>query len=823
MQFKTILLLSFVISCQFFGCEFLTCSAQPLPGQRQVIEINVGNGFRVPAAARQRNDAILPSSEATLKTDPELESILEKADRFKRERQFGIAAKLWQSVLERSGDALYSTDGVIFYSLAEQVERVLAGLPNEGGLDAYRITADANAKEILAEANDPYDRRALQQIVRRFFISSIGDDSALLLSSLYMDDYDFVGAFRLLEKIVDVYPNPSVSLVDVYTRMALCQAMMGEAENAYEAVALAKGAAGGLQHARIDAVESSISSMVDQKFNRQSEERFVMELGNRNRSGVMPALPSRFMNGNLESVWQYYFAPNAFRWSDVERVRPIFGEDLNRRVAETITTKEKSLIEKWKNYGWRPSGNLLFDGNNVYFKTAVDLTVWDRSARSNEIVWRPLWRNRYEMDDYTKSMVEIRRRMNRGRVRVQNTKNIPDDDYEIQLFSDRIAAQMSIQDGVLYSIEGPRLDIDTPVANNSANSIRYNLSSRRSRSNKLTAYDAESGQLLWTLPPITEDDDGTAVKPDPFEDGAADAAAVPQLEMVAIDENADDSPWVTSGGFMAAPIHYGGLAIVPITHGGSISVYAIDPKQNGKTVWKSYLCDEAETGANPYAPINLSIDGSDLFASSGLGAVFILDPTNGLIRFAKRYKREGEVQYSSGRWGRKYRQTQYESWLADTVISFGRQMVCFSSDAKTIYSLDRNTGELIWQGDSEPQGSQVDYLLGVHKGILYAAGKETVLAYSLEEEGRMVWGGDRMFDGKISYGRGMMTNKAIYIPVDDEIFKYSLLGDQGKPVRLATAQVDLGTGAPVGNLFSDGEKIWVQGANRIYALGPSKD
>jgi hypothetical protein len=51
--------------------------------------------------------------------------------------------------------------------------------------------------------------------------------------------------------------------------------------------------------------------------------------------------------------------------------------------------------------------------------------------------------------------------------------------------------------------------------------------------------------------------------------------------------------------------------------------------------------------------------------------------------------------------------------------------------------------------------------------------------------------------------------------------KFALEGKRALPVRLKTADVELGTGAPVGNLFSDGEKIWVQGANRVYALGPA--
>ena len=227
---------------------------------------------------------------------------------------------------------------------------------------------------------------------------------------------------------------------------------------------------------------------------------------------------------------------------------------------------------------------------------------------------------------------------------------------------------------------------------------------------------------------------------------------------------------------MSAPIHYAGLAIVAVNHGGAISAYGLDPNQNGKTVWSAFLCDESALGANPNAPVNLSIDGSDLFASCGLGVVFIIDPTTGLIRMARRYQRQAMLQDLPNAVRRGRQHLNFESWSSDTVLSYGRQMICFSSDAKYIEGFDRNSGSLIWRGDAKPLDEKVDYLLGVHDGILYAAGSSTVLAYNLREEGRMIWGGSSLFDGKTSYGRGMLTQDGIYIPVEDEIYKFSLDG-----------------------------------------------
>ena len=122
-----------------------------------------------------------------------------------------------------------------------------------------------------------------------------------------------------------------------------------------------------------------------------------------------------------------------------------------------------------------------------------------------------------------------------------------------------------------------------------------------------------------------------------------------------------------------------------------------------------------------------------------------------------------------------------------------------------------------------PIGQKVDYLLGVRDGTLYAAGPKTIIAYDLSGEGRMVWGADELFDGKTSQGRGMLTEDAIYIPVDNGIYKYNLRGKNGKAQVVAKVGVNLGTDAPVGNLYSDGQRIWVHGANRLYALGPNMD
>ena len=68
----------------------------------------------------------------------------------------------------------------------------------------------------------------------------------------------------------------------------------------------------------------------------------------------------------------------------------------------------------------------------------------------------------------------------------------------------------------------------------------------------------------------------------------------------------------------------------------------------------------------------------------------------------------------------------------------------------------------------------------------------------------------------------MLTPDGIYLPIEDSVWKFDLNGSGTSARKIASATVDLGTGAPIGNLFSDGQRIWAIGANRVYALGPSE-
>ena len=96
-----------------------------------------------------------------------------------------------------------------------------------------------------------------------------------------------------------------------------------------------------------------------------------MSLGNSHRYGVMQAIPEEMMKGDLVASWQFYFEPKERynRSADVEGKMLTGREASGESVVETLDATEARLIDTWRNKSWRPAGELLIDGDHLFFKT----------------------------------------------------------------------------------------------------------------------------------------------------------------------------------------------------------------------------------------------------------------------------------------------------------------------------------------------------------------------------------------------------------------------------------------------------------------------
>src|SRR4029079_2299863 len=126
---------------------------------------------------------------------------------------------------------------------------------------------------------------------------------------------------------------------------------------------------------------------------------------------------------------------------------------------------------------------------------------------------------------------------------------------------DRVAQAMTIDNSVIYSVEGRRVQSGSSRPND--RNLPWSSTSRRTRVNWLTAYQTNGGKALWTR------------------SGG--------------EEGPESSP---NAGFLSAPVPYRQSLLVPVTEGGTIWLVAME-RATGKTIWKTFLCDEPDGGAAP--------------------------------------------------------------------------------------------------------------------------------------------------------------------------------------------------------------------------------
>jgi outer membrane protein assembly factor BamB len=720
----------------------------------------------VPAGAAEDDVENRFAGGAPLKTDPELEAQMKRAEKFAEDKEYGYAATVWQYVLDKSGDTLMTRDGRTYTSLSEEVERALAKLPPEA-LRVYRITADGEAKAILAQAENEED--ALSEVVRRYFVSSYGDEAAYKLGCLALDRHDFVGASRMLSKLLELHPDSSIPKAEVLLRLAVAAARVGDKAAARQFVAEAEqlagsGAAGDLAAVVKGNVEAAGSATV------------VLAASGR---GHMPALPPTVMSSTLTELWSFAF-PTEFSLAGgqafggpVMYSGPVVYEFSGRmsRVGTNVAPVG-DVLNRWKSQVWRPAGQLVFADDMVLFKTNNDLVGWTargigEKTAAQQRYWRSAWLNSFRLDAATQMFI------NMG-IQQQGT-NRPFQPGEVMLFGDRVHQAMSVADGVVYNLEGQR----TPRYGGSEPQPQvqqpqhWGVMPRRTRRNWLAAYDARTGKALWYRSAADTDDETAEI------------------------------------GFLAAPVPYGKLLLAPVSDSGTIWMYALS-RADGATVWKSYLCDEPTGGCSPWSPAGVAIEGRDAYVVCGTGVAFALDAVSGHIRYAVRYERHGsqnQAMRNAGYGGSQM--LDLVGWEDDVVIPHGRALVVMASDHDRLIALDRRSGKMLWESPRTPFDHPAEYCVGAADGALYVGGRNVVRRYDITS-GLLKW--ETVLDD--SFGRAALTEDALYVPVKDGIWKLDLAG--GKV--LGKVGVSLTTDDMVGNLYSDGERIWVQGGNRVYVL-----
>ena len=736
-------------------------------------------------------DAEFPG--AGLKTDPELETFLKKAEIFVKEGRYDLATILWQRVLNESGETVMTRpDWTVrsfdrkyrrYKSVSAEVERTIARLP-AGGLRQYRLSADGEAQALLAAAEQTGREQALANIVRTYFMSSLGDDAAFELACLRLDRHDFVGGARLLAHVLNNYPDSNIPRGELLARLAFANARLGDREAAQANLdSLVDSAQADAFEQLAALVKTEIDDGTNQVAALSEADAWPMAWGGPQRLGHMPALPKEVTAATLSEAWfeKFEIDNGAFRAASVQPNNGIimgggvfFGRLIasNGRVSTATTPVSRDqLVAKWRSSGWMPAGQMLIADGMVYYKRHERVVC--RDAETGKVKWmsRP---SVYQPPALSAWLIQMQRSYGMNNM----SQNQPTGPLESFLFGDRLNQAMLISDGLLYTIDGPLDGEPIPTPTTAQRGFNYRNVPRRTRTNVLCAYDARNGKFKW---------------------------------MRAADGGDEGSKFDI--GYMAAPVPYAKFLLVPVSDNGTLWLHAVD-KSNGELVWRSFLCEDPNNGASPWSPIGLAVDGGDAYVATGGGVVIALDAMSGAVRWASRYQRSTKGGMNMARFGAPQTTIQgMDGWEEDIVVPNGRALVVIATDSDKLFALDRRTGDLLWESPRQPTGDDDAgvYFLGVLGDGLFLSGKRSLRRYDLSKDGRLMW--EARFVSP-SLGHGVLTSDAIYMPTGESIARIN--PDNGK----IEAQVGVfsPTKEPVGNLYSDGKRLLAVGLARAYAL-----
>ncbi|MCA9104637.1 MAG: PQQ-binding-like beta-propeller repeat protein [Planctomycetales bacterium] len=807
-------------------------------------------------------DAIRKSNEeryadgAIVMVRPELEELLRRAELFAAESSFRNATVLWTRVLEEGGSSLTTADAETYVPLADRVEIAISKLPAEG-IAAYRIVADGEATALLAQSDRLGREAALSAVVERHFMSSLGDQAAFELSGYLLDRFDYVAATRLLEKIVRRHPDPDVPAGDLHLRLAVGWAALGDMRQSQAAFEQAVSARPSVAPEKLEAVSRFISRDLNTGDRVSADLRWGMPFGNSRRNGAMPSLPTNYLEGDLIVADSVELDSSVSSASLRAALSQFGGNQIQEPTAPISDALQRAQV-----HGWLPAQRAVLGPDGILIKSAR-APIYYRANDAGQISlgWESLWYNMYLVDD-----ASISQRVNLAMYgNQQGNGSNPTHPTELFLFGDTIHQSMTVVGGTAYVVEGQPYSREgsEPSANNRGNNQFFGGAQaiRRSRTNWLTAYDVGTGRLLWTraardsaltgageyegmgglaVPELAPDPTvpATEVPREVDLGGPNEAPAiVPQAPTTTTNQVVDGigpdglpvlpergSPGLISNsvGYMGGPVVAGDLLVLPLTDSGSMHLQAISPL-TGNTVWRTPLCDAPPDGAPIFSPIHIAVEGQDLYVTCGMGLLFAINAADGRVRFARRYERDPTVRRTQNNnnpfGGQMPVATSFNGWSEDVVLPFQGVIVVAASDSDRLVAFDRTNGEFVWTAPRNPFTDEMDYLLGVRGRYLYSAGRESILCYDLQGQGKLVW--REQFTGE-SMGRGCLTDAGIYVPVQGSVVHYSFDAIPGTRSR-KVAQVGVrGLGdRTLGNLYCDGTRLWTLVAGRLMTLVPA--
>lgn len=750
---------------------------------RTAIQIRAG------IAGRLAEEAIakLPVSAAALNTSEELERLLEKATQVAAERP-DLAPILWQRILDEGASTFARADVKnavplrrsyeIYRPLSRESVRAMVAAGAEA-IRYYRLHSDGPARALMARQGAEREA-ALGEIVRRYFLTTIGDDAAFELGCRFLERADFTSADQLFERLA-LYPDSQIARDDIAVRQAVAKSHLGRAEAATQLVNALGPEFGGLKPlllAEIGSVQPDSSSAS------------VAALPTAPREGVFTEL--------LEPNWEYRPQWTLKGVKAATNNQAIMSGTVNGRamifvrqtggnyVQTTLEDKDipdlamSQLASNWKAASWRPASRPVVVDGRIYLKSESRTVCCD--AGTGKVLWmgRP---TRFPIDDWSRQMAQVAAHGVNVSFPTATFMSGPQPKTmtEIMLFSDRLHHGLAVSEGRVFAVEG---ELDTPAARRKSTEKVverqvFGAATPRgqSRHNELACYDAITGRLIWTAGKGTALAEGTSL-------------------------------WST-------PLVLGDVVLLATGADGQLGVAALKAS-DGSLLWKTTLSDLSRSA--PTIPVGLTADEGGIYVASGAGVLFSIDRSGGALRWAVTYPRirsatptDRRIAGMEGGVGPRTQIVLEENFIAREEGS----IILAASDSDHVMAFDVADGTLRWDSPlpAPVLSGPLGYVVGMRGGRIVLASSKWMWGIDARG-GRMEW--DLSLDS--SCGRALLTADALLVPQQRTLIHV----DPNSGAVLRTTAVETPDQEPVGNLLAAGEYFLVASAARIIAMKPKQ-
>ena len=687
--------------------------------QTQVVQIRPVPVDTPPAEAQKSDDESV-SSVSMLESNADADALLMRARSYMQDQQYREALLLLQAATDRYGQYLAEDEDGVFLPTRRLVEKTLArwAKGNPTVLEQYRLAADPEARGLLGgPVEQCIDIKSLDAVVRRFFLSSVGDDAAFRLACLSLDQGDYTQAAVLLRKIVGEYPSPTVDAQQLHIRLAMAHARLGSTVGFKRSLAALAD-----MHAPTDLLEHLQGELARIEATSPAAGQWQMDWGNPQRNGVMSSL------GDISQTRHQRQWVGLWQFRDPSIIRNLQSGTRQSPVSRA------ELTQRWSENGWRPTAQAVFDGDIMYTKLGDSLVAVD--THLGDFLWRA--------DSQAPPQQAQQIVYGRSVVYYRPQNNWPATQVEAALFGDRTDRTIALHNGILYYIEssGPSFSAYPRRAILIINGRRQFATTQSSR---LVAFDIARREVRWraTVPSrINTKQQG-------------------QVQQVA--------------SFTAPPIAVGDRLIAVVSDQGELNLVSLS-QDEGKVQWKKFLCSAPEGYAPPWAATGLTVEGDTVYVVTGVGFLVAANAQTGEIQWASRYprvvlqvNRYGAGQLSAQAWA-----TTGQPWDDNVVFPVGGALVVAAADSPQFHIYDKLTGQLRHSitalRRSDPTGQ---YALGVRAGLIYI-GNDKELACFDAQSGELKWRSDI----PESTGRAVLTTDAIYASTDGGLVRIN--ADTGK-------------------------------------------